>query len=104
MKRRSFLQYSAAGLAASSALAAPKTPEWRNRQPRMEYRRLGRTEFQISAITFGTQQVRRGQTQPVEVAIDMGLNYLDSAAAYGRGLSEEGLATVIAGPKRDRVF
>jgi aryl-alcohol dehydrogenase-like predicted oxidoreductase len=104
MRRRAFLQYSAAGLAATAASAAPKTPEWRNRQPRMEYRRLGRTEFRISAITFGTQQVRPGQTQPVEVALDMGLNYLDTAAAYGKGLSEEGLAPVIAGAKRDRVF
>lgn len=93
--RRAFLAASAA-----TAFAA----EWRNRQPRMEYRRLGRTGFQISAITFGTQQVRPGQTQPVEVALDMGLNYLDTAAAYGRGLSEEGLALVIAGAKRDRVF
>ena len=105
MQRRSFLQYSAAGLAATAAAsAAPKTPEWRNRQPRMEYRRLGRTEFRISAITFGTQQVKPGQAQPVEVALDMGLNYLDSAAAYGKGLSEQGLAPVIAGAKRDRVF
>ena len=70
----------------------------------MEYRRLGRTEFRLSAITFGAQQVRPGFAQPVEVAIDMGLNYLDTAAAYGSGLSEEGLAPVIAGTKRDRVF
>jgi aryl-alcohol dehydrogenase-like predicted oxidoreductase len=104
MKRRAFLQCSAAGLAAGAASAAAKAPEWRNRQPRMQYRRLGRTEFRISAITFGTQQVRPGQTQPVEVAIDMGLNYLDTAAAYGKGLSESGLAPVIAGAKRDRVF
>ena len=48
--------------------------------------------------------MRPGLTQPVEVAVDMGLNYLDTAAAYGRGLSEEGLAPVIAGAKRDRVF
>jgi aryl-alcohol dehydrogenase-like predicted oxidoreductase len=70
----------------------------------MQYRRLGRTGFQISAITFGTQRVQPDQAQPVEVAIDMGLNYLDTAAAYGRGLSEKGLAPVIAGAKRDRVF
>ena len=93
--RRHFLAASAATVLAAETL---------NRQPGMEYRRLGRTGFQISAITFGTQQVRPGQTRPVEVALDMGLNYLDTAAAYGRGLSEQGLAPVIAGPKRDRVF
>jgi aryl-alcohol dehydrogenase-like predicted oxidoreductase len=103
MQRRAFLQ-TAATLAVSAGSAAAAAPEWRNRQPGMEYRRLGRTEFRISAITFGTQQVRPGQTEPVEVAVDMGLNYLDTAAAYGKGLSEEGLAPVIAGAKRDRVF
>src|SRR5689334_11153 len=104
MHRRAFLQQAAATLAATTGAAAAVTPEWRNRQPGMEYRRLGRTEFRISAITFGAQQVRPGLIQPVEVAIDMGLNYIDTAAAYGKGLSEEGLAPVIAGAKRDRVF
>src|SRR5262245_21384026 len=104
MQRRAFLQQAAATLAATAGAQAAGKPEWRNRQAGMEYRRLGRTDFQISAITFGTQQVRPGQTQPVEVAVDMGLNYLDTAAAYGKGLSEEGLAPAIAGAKRDRVF
>src|SRR5690348_16622012 len=104
MQRRAFLQQAAATFAATATAGAAGKSEWRNRQPGMEYRRLGRTEFQISAITFGAQQVRPGQVQPVEVAVEMGLNYIDTAAAYGRGLSEEGLAPVIAGGKRDRVF
>jgi predicted aldo/keto reductase-like oxidoreductase len=102
MHRRSFLQGSAASLAAPALSVA--AAEWRNRHPGIEYRRLGRTNLMISAITFGTQPVRPGGVAHVEAAIEMGLNYIDTAAQYGNGLSEQALSTVIAGPRRDRVF
>jgi predicted aldo/keto reductase-like oxidoreductase len=40
----------------------------------------------------------------VELAIDMGLNYLDTAPEYGEGQSERGYGAIIQGSKRDRVF
>lgn len=102
MKRRLFLQSSAAAVAAGPVAAT--TPEWRNRQAGMEYRRLGRTDFHVSAMAFGTQPLMPGQTGHLEAAIDMGLNYVDTAAAYGSGRAERALAPVLAGAKRDRVF
>lgn len=92
MERRTFL----AALAAQSV--------WRNRQAGVKYRRLGRTNFMISPVTFGTQFATPENYDHVELAVEMGLNYLDTAAAYGRGRSEQAVAKVIAGPKRGRVF
>lgn len=98
MNRRSFLGYSAA------ALAAPSDAVWRNRQSGMAYRRLGRTNFMVSEFVFGTLPARPDKYEEMEVAIDLGLNYLDTAAEYAKGLSEQAVAKVIAGSKRDRVF
>jgi aryl-alcohol dehydrogenase-like predicted oxidoreductase len=90
--------------AAAAAVARGAGPEWKNRQSGMAYRRLGRTNFMISEFVCGGNTISPTNNQHVELAIDMGLNYLDTAPAYGRGLSEQGYHSVIAGAKRDRVF
>ena len=118
--RREFLRYSAlmAGGAAFGGVAthsfADSAPaagtvdapqgEWRNKQSEMRYRRLGRTGFMISEIVCGGDPIAPSKTRHVELAIEMGLNYLDTAPAYGDGQSEVGCAGVIQGAKRDRVF
>jgi aryl-alcohol dehydrogenase-like predicted oxidoreductase len=111
--RREFIEGSlaaAAGMAASSSRlvsgASPDSPppEWRNRQPGMKYRRLGRTGFMVSEIVFGGDPVTPDNRRPVEVAVERGLNYLDTAPAYGRGKSEEGYAGVLRAVGRDKVF
>ncbi|MEK7409237.1 MAG: aldo/keto reductase, partial [Acidobacteriota bacterium] len=66
--------------------------------------RLGRTNYMLSEVVCGGNTISPESYGHVELAIDMGLNYLDTAAAYGRGRSEEGYALVIAGAKRERVF
>jgi aryl-alcohol dehydrogenase-like predicted oxidoreductase len=91
-------------LGAMALAAAGEKPEWRNRQSEMAYRRLGRTNYMISEFICGGNTISPTNNQHVELAIDMGLNYLDSAPAYGRGRSEQGYQPVIAGSKRDRVF
>lgn len=86
---------------------APKTDsraEWRNRNPQMRYRRLGRTNFMISEMVCGGDPIAPDNYRHVEVAIDMGLNYLDTAPAYGHGASEEGYGKVIAGGVRQKIF
>src|SRR5881397_1199587 len=88
MNRRRFLM---AGSAASAALAAwpalewaaPKG-EWRNRQSLMSYRRLGRTGYMLSEFVCGGNTITPTNNDHVRLAIDMGLNYLDTAPAYGR--------------------
>ncbi len=78
--------------------------EWRNRNPRMRYRRLGRTNFMISEIVCGGDPIAPDNYRHVQVAIDMGLNYLDTAPAYGHGASEEGYGKVIANGVRQKIF
>jgi len=108
--RRDFLRGSAAA-ALSLALqrkadAAPADArgEWRNRQSKMAYRRLGRTNYMVSEVICGGNTISPSNHQHVELAIDMGLNYLDTAPAYGGGQSERGYAAVLSGSQRDRVF
>lgn len=120
LPRRDFLRHSAAMLggaafagtvtesflrpAWAAGNAAATEGEWRNKQPEMRYRRLGRTGFMVSEIVCGGDPIAPANNRHVEVAIDMGLNYLDTAPAYGDGQSELGYAEVIQGSKRDRVF
>ncbi len=70
----------------------------------MAYRRLGRTNYMVSEVICGGNTIAPDNYRHVEEAIERGLNYLDTAPAYGRGQSELGYAKVIAGAKRDRVF
>lgn len=117
VNRRAFLE---ASLAAGAALAFPSSlgawmppapplaqpgaVEWRNRQAGMKYRRLGKTGFMVSEIVFGGDPVAPDNRRHVEVAIERGLNYLDTAPDYGRGKSEEGYAEVLRAVGRDKVF
>jgi aryl-alcohol dehydrogenase-like predicted oxidoreductase len=80
-------------------------PEWRNRQEGMVYRQLGRTGFMVSELVFGSERITPENIRPVEVAIERGVNYLDTAPQYGRGLSETALGKVLSSSaKREKVF
>ncbi len=69
----------------------------------MQYRTLGRTGLRISEIGFGcgnnaVLMVRAGygeQLQAVRRALDLGINYFDTAFAYGLGKSEENLGKIL---------
>jgi len=106
MDRREFLAASmGAALARKADAAGPASPgEWRNRQAGMAYRRLGRTGFHISEMVMGGNTISPTNYEHVLMALDQGLNYLDTAPAYGRGQSEMGYAKVLAGRKRDSFF
>ncbi|MBE3123910.1 MAG: aldo/keto reductase, partial [Planctomycetes bacterium] len=79
----------------------------------MQYRILGNTEWKVSAVGLGTWNIggQWGAVTPdqavatVRAAIDAGVNFIDTADAYGEppGLSEELVGRAIAG-RRDRVF
>ena len=114
LDRRAFLKCS---LAMGAAAALPPTtglqarpsapaagPEWRNRQAGMKYRRLGRTGFMVSEIVCGGDPIAPDNRRHVEMAVERGLNYLDTAPAYGQGRSEAGYAEVLRAIGRDRVF
>jgi aryl-alcohol dehydrogenase-like predicted oxidoreductase len=84
----------------------------------MDYRFLGETGVRVSALSLGTMtfggsgsaffESVGGTTQDdaqrmVDVAIDHGINLVDTADVYSRGISETMLGKAIRG-KRDRVF
>lgn len=69
----------------------------------MEYRALGRTGLKVSALAFGCGDVGglmvRGtpadRERGVARAVELGINYLDTAPAYGSGESERNLGRVL---------
>jgi aryl-alcohol dehydrogenase-like predicted oxidoreductase len=112
--RRGFLQksaQSAAGLALASTISTAQTnepeaaAEWRNKQSGMAYRRLGRTGLMISEIVSGGDPIRSDNYQHLNLALEMGLNYLDMAPAYGNGDCELAYGKLLGGSaKRQKVF
>jgi aryl-alcohol dehydrogenase-like predicted oxidoreductase len=58
----------------------------------------------VSEIVCGGDPIAPDNRRHVEVAVERGLNYLDTAPAYGQGRSEEGYAEVLRAVGRDRVF
>ncbi len=69
----------------------------------MRYRRLGRTEIEVSELVFGCGNVGglliRGapddMRKAVRRALDAGINWFDTAAAYGDGVSEQSLGLLL---------
>jgi len=106
VNRRGFLRRAGASLsmAAAPALAAGKQ-EWRNRQSGMHYRPLGRTGLMISEVLSGGDPIRLGNFEHLNLALDMGLNYLDMAPSYGRGDCEKAYGKLLGGSaRREKVF
>ncbi|MFC1650805.1 aldo/keto reductase [Candidatus Latescibacterota bacterium] len=67
----------------------------------IKYRKLGSTGFEVSEVGFGAMNMR--DPELVHAAIDMGLNYIDTAHGYMKGVNEEVVGQVMK-TKRDKVF
>ena len=76
----------------------------------MELRNLGNSGLQVSAVGLGCNnfgmRIDQAQTQAVvDKAIDLGINFFDTADVYGgRGKSEEFLAAAIGARRRDVII
>lgn len=78
----------------------------------MERRRLGRTELNTSVFGYGAGAVGglmvRGdpadQERAIARAVELGINYIDTAASYGDGASERNLGRVLAALRPDVVI
>jgi myo-inositol catabolism protein IolS len=77
----------------------------------MERMPLGGTEIEISQICIGCMQVSGRSASDdlrfvttIRHAVDMGLNFLDTAAAYGDGYSEELVSKAITGRRHQLVI
>jgi|SRR5579859_745048 len=76
----------------------------------MEKIRLGRSELEVSPIAFGTWQLggdwgttaKQAAIAAIRQAADHGINFFDTAQAYGFGASESLLARALKGRPRDQ--
>lgn len=74
----------------------------------MEYRNLGRTGVKVSplclgAMNFGMAAEEDDSIAIIHRALDAGINFIDTANVYSRGLSEQIVGKALAGGRRDRV-
>jgi aryl-alcohol dehydrogenase-like predicted oxidoreductase len=73
----------------------------------VNYRKLGNSDLLISEIGFGSwltftdPQRKQLAIACVHRALDLGINFLDTANVYGRGVAETVLGEALAGVKRD---
>jgi aryl-alcohol dehydrogenase-like predicted oxidoreductase len=74
---------------------------------RMEFRYLGRSGLQISAITYGNWLTHGSQiendvaTRCVHAALDNGISTFDTADVYANGKAEEVLGAALKGQRRE---
>jgi aryl-alcohol dehydrogenase-like predicted oxidoreductase len=78
----------------------------------MEYRRLGRTDMNVSAISFGAWAIGgfwgevddEVSMRALHAAIDEGVNFIDTADVYGDGRSERLVARLKRERPRDQIW
>ena len=73
----------------------------------MQYRPLGASGLKVSAIGLGTNQFggkvdQAGVNEIIDGALDLGINFIDTADVYQQGRSEERLGVALAG-KWDKI-
>ncbi len=76
----------------------------------MEFRELGKTGLKLSTLSFGAsslgQEFRTVDVsealRSVQVALDLGMNFIDTSPYYGRGMSEVLLGVALRDVPRDR--
>jgi len=78
----------------------------------LEYRKLSNSNFNLSVVTFGAWAAggwmwggieRSGAVKAIRKAYDLGVTSIDTAPAYGQGLSEEIVGEAIKDIPRDKV-
>jgi L-galactose dehydrogenase len=78
----------------------------------MQFRPLGRTGLDLSWLSFGASSLGQ-EFRPVDVnealrsvrvALDLGMNFIDTSPFYGRGMSECLLGVALRGVPRDRYY
>jgi len=79
----------------------------------MKYRTLGKTGITVSTVSFGCwaiiggfnwgHQEKKDSLEALSAAFDAGINFFDTAEAYGNGHSEQLIAEAL-GKKRDQII
>lgn len=108
LTRRDFVRVGAGGTAALFLNQGSLNAGERSLPP-MPERPLGRTGHRVRLFSLGGQAtLEKADTRDASVAIinraiDLGVNYIDTAAAYGGGISQTYIGEVMAS-RRDEVF
>ena len=114
--RRRFLSHVSGGaigasmglaLARQSTAARPSTAklERRNEQPGMTYMPFGRTNLNVSRLSFGCIALRDDRLPALEMVVERGVNVVHVAKGYVRGQSIVSLGKFLKKPgNRDRVW
>lgn len=73
----------------------------------METRRLGKTDMQVARLGFGGMTIPKVDVEQavatVERALDLGVNFIDTARVYGKGDSERKIGLVME-HRRDEAY
>ena len=78
----------------------------------MQYRTIANTDIQVSEVGFGVCTLTAGwwgdysdsaAVDMLQSAVDLGINFIDTADTYGRGRGEEILAHAFPGAARDKI-
>ena len=111
LTRRDFVKVGAGGTAALFLSGSKPAPANAGpfQAPPMPERPLGRTGHQVRLFSLGGQAtieqhgMRDESLAIINRAIDLGVNYIDTAAAYGQGISQTYIGEVMA-TRRNEVF
>lgn len=78
----------------------------------MEYRKLGKSDLEVSAITFGAWAIggwmwggtdMKEAVKAIHAGLDQGMTSIDTAPVYGFGLSEKIVGEALKGKQRDKI-
>ena len=113
MNRREFLtecsfKVAGAGLVINHLAAKPVLGAEKGSAPRhpkgveMEYRTLGKTGLSVATVSFGVMRLK--EPAVLFKALDLGINFFDTAHAYQNGNNERMLGKVAKVYGRDKMF
>ncbi|MBN2029173.1 aldo/keto reductase [bacterium] len=67
--------------------------------PTLEYRTLGRTGLEVTTVSYGAMRTR--DEAIIHQALDMGINYIDTARTYMDGFNEQVVGNVLKNRRDD---
>lgn len=75
----------------------------------MQYRQLGRSGLKVSAIGLGGNTFGNGADEAqtgriINRALDIGINFIDTADVYSRGVSEQHVGKAVAGRRQQALI